>query len=416
MFGAFDERTTVSWPTQHETNTERDDGSAPHGIQQLSATAARDRLVVVGAGAVGSAVAWAAAREEAAGEVVLLDPEPGSGASHVAGGMLGPITEAWAGEPEILELGSASVARWPAFAEAVAADAGRPVGLRTEGILQVAVDATDMASLDRMLKHFGDRGYQGLEPLTGDEVRRREPALGPAVRAGLAIPGDLSVDNRALLAALSAAAEARGVVTCRARAIRVVDDGERVTGVEVEGGTLAADRVVVAAGAWSSPLHPVLADRVRPVKGEILRLRARPSSPPPPVHTVRTSIEGRPVYLVPRAAGRLVLGATSHEPGFDPEVLVGGVRDLLNDVEQVLPGIADYALEETAASFRPCTESGVPLLGPVGPEGLFAATGHGRNGLLLVPLTVEAMTAVLRGQDLPGVAAAAAAARVTAYA
>ncbi|MFC4494579.1 glycine oxidase ThiO [Streptomyces ovatisporus] len=406
----------MSWPTQHETNTARDDGLAPHGgIQQLSATAARDRLVVVGAGAIGAAVAWAAAREGVAGEVVLLDPEPGGGASHVAGGMLGPVTEAWAGEPEVLEMGSASVARWPAFADAVAADAGRPVGLRTEGILQVAVDSTDVASLDRMCKHFQDRGFHGLEPLTGDEVRRREPALGTSVRAGLAIPGDLAVDNRALLAALTAAGEAQGVVFCRARGARVVDDGERVTGVEVEGRVLAAGRVVVAAGAWSSGLHPVLADRVRPVKGEILRIRARPSSPLPPVHTIRTAVEGRPVYLVPRPRGRLVVGATQHDAGFDPDVLVGGVRNLLTDVEQVLPGVADYALEETAASFRPCTETNMPLLGPVGPEGLFAATGHGRNGLLLVPLTVEALTAVLRGQDLPGVAAPAAAARATAY-
>ncbi|MFF3544713.1 glycine oxidase ThiO [Streptomyces platensis] len=407
----------MSWPTQNETKTAMADGPAAHGgIQQLSSTAARDRLIVVGAGTVGTAVAWAAAREGLAGEVVLLDPEPGSGASRVAGGMLGPVTEAWAGEPEILELGSASVASWPAFADAVAADAGHPVGLRTEGTLQVAIDAADVASLDRMAKHFRDLGHHGIEPLTGPEARRREPALSPTVRAGLAVPGDLAVDNRALFTALAAACEARGVVTCRARAIRVVDDGERVTGVETEGGLLAAGRVVVAAGSWSPSLHPVFADRVRPVKGEILRIRARQSSPPPPTHTIRTAIEGRPVYVVPRARGRLAVGATKYEAGFDPDVLVGGIRNLLVDVEQILPGVADYALEETAASFRPCTEDNMPLLGPVGPEGLIAATGHGRNGLLLTPVTVEALTAVLRGEDLPGIARPAAATRTTAYA
>ncbi|GAA2922960.1 glycine oxidase ThiO [Streptomyces thioluteus] len=405
----------MSRPTQNETKAAVAEGLAPHGgIQQLSAAAARDRLVVVGAGAVGAAVAWAAAREKVAGEVVLVDPDPGSGASRVAGGMLGPVTEAWAGEPEILDLGSASVARWPAFAEAVAADAGRPVGLRTEGMLQVALDSADVASLERMAKHFQDRGHHGIELLTGAEARRREPALGPSVRAGLSVPGDLAVDPRTLLVALAAAGAARGVVTCRARVTRVVDDGERVTGVEVEGGQLAADRVVVAAGAWSSALHPVLADRVRPVKGEIIRIRARRSSPPPPVHTLRTAVEGRPVYVIPRTGGRLAVGATQYEAGFDPDVLVGGVRNLLADVEKALPGIGDYALEETAASFRPCTEDNTPLLGPVGPEGLFASTGHGRNGILLTPLTAEALTAVLRGEGLPGVAEPAAAARATA--
>jgi glycine oxidase len=366
----------------------------------------QDRLVVVGAGAVGAAIAWAAARDGLAGEVVLVDPDPGSGASRVAGGMLAPISEAWPGEQEVLELGAASLAAWPAFAQAVAADAGRPVGLRTEGTLQVATDAADVADLDRVVEHLRAWG-RDVERLSGREVRRREPALGPAVRAGLAVPDDLAVDNRALLAALDAAGRRRGVVSERRRVTRVLDDGARVTGVEVDGEVLAADRVVVAAGAWSASLHPALEGRVRPVKGEILRVRARRSSLPPPAHTVRAAVNGRPVYAVPRDDGRMVVGATQYEAGFDPDVLVGGVRDLVADVERVLPGIADYALEETAASFRPGTEDNLPLLGPLGPAGLVAATGHGRNGMLLVAVTVDAVGAVLRGEALPAAARAA---------
>jgi len=370
----------------------------------------RDRLVVVGAGAVGAAAAWAAARERLAGEVVLVDPDPGSGASRVAGGMLAPITEAWPGEQEVLELGAASLARWPAFAAAVAADARRPVGLRTEGTLQVAIDAADVADLDRVVDHLRAWG-RDVERLTGRELRRREPALGPVVRAGLAVPDDLAVDNRALLAALAAAGRSRGVVADHRRVVRVLDDGARVTGVEIEDEVLEADRVVVAAGAWSAALHPALAGRVRPVKGEILRVRARRSSLPPPTRTVRAAVNGRPVYAVPRDDGRMVVGATQYEAGFDPDVLVGGVRDLVADVERVLPGIADYALEETAASFRPGTDDNLPLLGPVGPAGLVAATGHGRNGMLLVAVTVDAVAAVLRGDPLPGPARPAAADR-----
>jgi glycine oxidase len=369
-----------------------------------------DRLVVVGAGAVGAAIAWAAARERLAGEVVLVDPDPGSGASRVAGGMLAPISEAWPGERDVLELGAASLARWPALAERVAEDAGEPVGLRREGTLQVAVDSADVADLERIAEHLRAWG-RGVERLTGREVRRREPSLGPAVRAGIAVPDDLAVDNRRLLAALAAAGRARGVVADRRRVVRVVDDGARVVGVSLDGEVLEADRVVVAAGAWSAALHPVLADRVRPVKGEILRVRARRSSLPPPTRTVRAAVSGRPVYAVPRDEGRLVVGATQYEAGFDPDVLVGGVRDLVADVERVLPGIADYALEETAASFRPGTDDNLPLLGPVGPSGLLAATGHGRNGMLLVAVTVAARPAALRGDALPPAAAPAAADR-----
>ncbi|GAA4931097.1 glycine oxidase [Actinomycetospora succinea] len=371
----------------------------------------RDRLVVVGAGAVGSAVAWAAAREGLAGEVVLVDPDPGSGASRVAGGMLAPISEAWPGERDVLELGAASLAAWPSFASAVASDAGRPVGLRREGTLQVAVDAADVADLDRVAAHLGDWG-RPVERLTGREVRRLEPSLGPSVRAGLAVPDDLAVDNRVLLGALAAAGSAVGVVTSSARVVGVLDDGARVTGVSFASGeTLEADRVVVAAGAWSAGLHPALEGRVRPVKGEILRVRARRSSLPPPSRTVRASVSGRPVYAVPRDEGGLVVGATQYEAGFDPDVRVGGVRDLVADVERVLPGIADYALEESAASFRPGTDDNLPLLGPVGPSGLLAATGHGRNGMLLVALTVDALAAVLRGDPFPDVARGAAADR-----
>lgn len=359
----------------------------------------------------GSAVAWAAARERLAGEVVLVDPDPGSGASRVAGGMLAPISEAWPGEREVLELGAASLALWPPFAAEVAQDAGTPVGLRREGTLQVAVDAADVADLDRVATHLGEWG-RPVERLGGREVRRLEPSLGPSVRAGLAVPDDLAVDNRMLLDGLSRAGAARGVVISRRSVARVVDDGQRVTGVELaDGDVLEADRVVVAAGAWSATLHPVLEGRVRPVKGEILRVRARRSSLPPPSRTVRASVSGRPVYAVPRDGGGLVVGATQYEAGFDPDVLVGGVRDLVADVERVLPGIADYALEESAASFRPGTDDNLPLLGPVGPAGLVAATGHGRNGMLLVAVTVAALSAALRGDPLPEAARAAAADR-----
>jgi glycine oxidase len=373
-----------------------------------------DRVVVVGAGVVGTTAAWVAARDHVAREVVLVDPAPGSGASWVAGGMLAPITEAWPGERDLLELGAASLARWPAFAAAVEQASGRPVGLRRAGTLAVVVDAADREDLDRVVEHLRAWG-RDAERLTGRETRRREPALGPAVRAGLAVPDDLAVDNRLLLAALRAAAERAGVVVRPEPVVRVTEAGGAVSGVELASGErLGAGRVIVAAGAWSAALHPVLDGLVRPVKGEILRVRARAGSLPPPTRTVRAAVGGRAVYAVPRDGGRLVLGATQYEVGFDADVTVGGVRDLLADTERVLPGIADYALEESAASFRPGTADNLPVLGavPGAPEGLVACFGHGRNGILLTALTADVVAELLAGRPMPDGSTAAAASRL----
>ena len=181
----------------------------------------------------------------------------------------------------------------------------------------------------------------------------------------------------------------------------VLDDGERVTGVRTEAGERPAERVLVAAGAHSAGLHPALHGLVRPVKGEILRLAHRAGAFPPPSRTVRALVDGRPVYAVPRDGGGLVVGATQDEPGFDTEVTVGGVRDLLRDAERVLPGIAEYALVESAAGLRPGSPDNLPLIGAPGPDGLLVATGHHRNGMLLAPITAEAVLALLAGDPVP---------------
>jgi glycine oxidase len=362
------------------------------------------RLIVVGAGVIGLSCAWRAA---AAGlRVTLVDPAPASGASWVAGGMLAPVTEAWPGEESLLELGVESLRRWPDFAAELAAAAGRPAGLRTEGTVVAATGTGDRAELDALAGYLAGLG-RDVRRLTGREVRRLEPALGPEVRGGLDVPDDLAVDNRALLAALRAAVDRAGVRVVERAVREVVDDGSRVTGVRIEDEELPADQVLVCAGAHSSALHPALDGLVRPVKGEIVRLAQRPGAFPPPSRTVRALVDGRPVYAVPRDGGGLVIGATQAETGFDTEVTVGGVRDLLRDAERVLPGIAEYALVETSAGLRPGSRDNRPLIGALGPAGLFAATGHHRNGILLAPLTADAVLALLRGEPVPGPVAAA---------
>jgi glycine oxidase len=393
-------------------------------------------VVIVGGGVIGLSCAW---RLAGAGlPVTLVDAAPGSGASWVAGGMLAPVTEAWPGEERLLEQGCASLARWPAFAAALAAaaqdaaaldaadaldaealaadapaadapaadaldadaldaDARGAAGLRTEGTVVAAVDAADRAELDALAAHLAGLGRE-VQALTGRELRRLEPALGPAVRAGLVVPGDLAVDNRRLLGMLLDVLHARQPLVRFVGQHAVAARPGRAT--LADGSTVDGDVVVLAAGAWSAALHPALRGRLRPVKGEIVRLRARATALPPPTRTVRAVVGGRPVYLVPRDGGRLVLGATQYEAGFDTDVTVAGVRDLLHDAELVVPGIAEYAIEEIAAGLRPATADNLPLVGELEP-GVLAATGHGRNGILLAPLTADAVLAMVRGEPPP---------------
>lgn len=354
-------------------------------------TRTKTRTVVVGGGVIGLSCAW---RLAAAGvEVVVVDAEPASGASWVAGGMLAPVTEAWPGEERLLELGTAALARWPGFAAALSKTASRDSGLRTDGTVVAAVDSADRAELDTLAEHLARLG-RAVDVLTGRQLRRLEPALGPAVRGGLSVPGDLAVDNRALLAALLAALRASPYVSFLAQHAAELRPG---TAELLDGSTVDGDIVVLAAGAWSAALHPALRGRLRPVKGEIVRLRARPTALPPPRRTVRAAVCGRPVYLVPRDGGRLVLGATQYEAGFDTEVTVAGVRDLLHDAELVLPGLAEYAIEETSAGLRPATADNLPLVGELEP-GVLAATGHGRNGILLAPIAADTITALVLGE------------------
>ncbi|WP_374111997.1 glycine oxidase ThiO [Pseudonocardia sp. TRM90224] len=371
-------------------------------------------LAVIGAGVIGMSCAWRAAAV-AGLAVTVIDPAPASGASWVAGGMLAPVTEAWPGEEELLDIGVASVDRWPEFAAALAEAGGRDAGLRTDGTVVAATGSGDRDELEQLATYLGTLG-RPVERLTGRELRKVEPALGPEVRGGLCVPDDLAVDNRQLLDALRAACEKNGVRFVERAARRVHDDGSRVTGVRTDGEDVPAEAVLISAGAWSAALHPLLDGLVRPVKGEILRLAHRRSAVPPPRRTVRALVDGRPVYAVPRDGGGLVIGATQYETGFDTEVTVGGVRDLLRDAERVLPGISEFALVESAAGLRPGSVDNLPLIGRLGPDGLLVATGHGRNGMLLAPVTADAVLALLHDEPLPGPAAAADPVRFTAVA
>jgi len=344
-----------------------------------------ERLAVVGGGVIGLSIAWRAA---AAGwPVTLYDPAPESAASWVAGGMLAPVTESRPGEEALLDIGIAALDAWPAFAADLTQAAHDP-GLRPDGTVVAAFDAADLATVRMLAEHLADRG-RAVEELTGAGLRTLEPALGPSVRGGLSVPGDLAVDNRSLLCALHTAAADAGVE----RDLRRVD-AVRPNTVRLGESTVGYDAVVIAAGAHSAALHPALTGRVFPVKGEILRLRAGARTAAAPVRTVRALVESRSVYLVPRDGGELVLGATQYEAGFDTTPTVRGVRDLLTDGERVAPGIAEYAVAEVAAGLRAGSRDGLPIVEWLEP-GVLAATGHHRNGLLLAPHTATLVLTLL---------------------
>jgi glycine oxidase len=353
-------------------------------------------VVVVGGGVIGLAIAWRAAVGGLS--VTVVDPSPGQGASWAAAGMLAPVSEVQYGENALLGLNLASAERYPSFVAELEQATGLDVGYRTCGTLAVAFDGDDKAVLDQLRTFQLSLGLKS-ERLTGRECRRLEPMLAPSVRAGLLVHGDHQVDNRRLVAALLNAATGAGVELVARAAAAVVVAHDRIEAVDLhDGSRLPAEIVVLAAGCWSARiggLPPESVPPVRPVKGQILRLRG-PHDPPFLTHNLRCLVAGAHVYLVPRADGEVVVGATGEEQGFDATVTAGGVRQLLQDAWQVVPGIAELELVECRAGLRPGSPDNAPMLGKAtGVEGLLVASGHYRNGILLTPITADAMAELL---------------------
>ena len=370
-------------------------------------------VVVIGGGVIGLAVAWRAA-QRGRSVCVLERGELGGGASYVAAGMLAPVTEADPGELALLELGLRSARAWPAFAAELADASGIDPGLRCCGALVVARDRDEAEALDRELALRRELGL-AVQRLLPSAARRLEPALTPTTRLALAVPGDHATNPRATVTALAEAGRRVGAVMSTGRPVeRILWQGAKIAGVRCADGTvIAAERVVVAAGAWSGGLAglPARTFPLRPVKGQIMRLRD-PHGPGMLERIVR--FEGG--YIVPRGDGRYVLGATTEERGFDTTVTAGGLYELLRDAGELVPGLHELVVEETAAGLRPATPDNAPVLGRAeGAGGLVWATGHHRNGILLTPVTAEIVADALDGIDAPDAFAAERFARATAH-
>ncbi|WP_275006808.1 glycine oxidase ThiO [Promicromonospora iranensis] len=352
-------------------------------------------VLVVGGGIVGLTAAWRA--QEAGASVVVLDPSPGDGATHAAAGMLGAVMEAGFGEEGQARLGTASLALWPAFAAALERAADLPpgaVGLETAGTLALAYDRDDLVALRRLLALHSGWGLGSAE-ISPQDARRREPGVGPRVAGAAWVPGDHRVDPRAVQVALSRVVAARGTLVPHAAVSLTRSDGAVVGALDEAGTAYAAGTVVLAAGHASGSLFA--GAPTRPVPGTTLRLDAGADRSPSVV--VRGTVQGRPVYAVPRPVrpdGRreVIVGATSDEREDDHLTRAGDVFGLLRDVRALLPELDDAVLLEAVTRSRPGSPDNAPILGWAA-DGLFLATGHHRNGILLTPLTAAAVDQAL---------------------
>jgi glycine oxidase len=357
-------------------------------------------VVVVGAGVIGLAVAWQAAR--AGMTVTVVDPRPGRAASWAAAGMLAPVGEAHFGEDALTSLNLAAARAWPDFARTLEVASGLPVHYLESGTLMVAVDPSDQAAADDLLAYRRRLGLSA-QTLSASACRHHEPLLAPGIRGGADLVDDHQVDNRRVIEALLAA--------CRTQGVDLVDDpvtavtvrAGRAVGVETGGGSsCTAGAVVVAAGCWSGLLGGIpdsVRPPVRPVKGLTLRLQA-PEAVPALQRTVRGLVHGRTCYVVPRGDGTVVVGATVEEKGFDLSVQVGAVGDLLEDARRLIPSLEEYALVDTSTGLRPGSPDNAPIVGRTDVPGLILATGAYRNGILQAPATsFEVVRLVQEGDD-----------------
>ena len=365
--------------------------------------------IIIGGGVIGLALGWRLAQ---GGErvTVLERRRVGRQASWAAAGMLNPAAELESTHPELLKLTWESLALYPAFVRELETLSGQSVDYRAEGTLQIALTHDDAETLrdhyellhERLPKH-----RLPVEWLDGDAVRAREPNLSSYVTAGIFCPQDHQLDNRKLLRALQRAARQAGcriVENCAVE--QVVIEGERCTGVYADGEYWHSQRSILAAGSWSGQMRGLPAGirpPVRPVKGQIMALQMptlptlSASTPPVLTHVVRT----RKIYLAPKRDGRLILGGSVEEKGFDANLTAGEIYRILRGGWEMLPATYEMPILDMWCGFRPGSRDNLPLLGESGVRGLFMATGHYRHGFLLAPATAEHLPRHILGAPLP---------------
>lgn len=362
----------------------------------------RPRAVIVGAGVIGLGIAWKLLERD--WEVRVLDRDrAGRATSWRAAGMLAPAAEIEFEELALYRLNRESLRRWPRFAEELEAASGVDVDYRTEGTFSVA-DDRDSAEALRRLYEFQREHEVPVEWLSGQEALEAEPFLRARLSAAVYSPEDHQVDNRRLVEALVAAIERSEAGEIREHVpVRRCLPDPRTPAVATEGGErVEADAVVLAMGPWAQRLEGLpeeAAPPIRPVKGQVIQLqRERPFD-------LQHVVRGPDAYLAPKSSGRIVVGATSEERGFDERVTAGGLYRLLEGAWEVVPGIEELPVTDTWVGFRPASRDHKPLIGWTEAPGVAVATGHYRHGILLTPVTAEETARLIDEGEDPGEAA-----------
>ncbi|MDB4998360.1 MAG: Glycine oxidase ThiO [Myxococcaceae bacterium] len=355
------------------------------------------RVAIVGGGVMGCATALALAKRGA--EVVLLERAvPGAEASSAAAGILGAQMEAPGGSP-LLDLLVSARAGYGPWAEELRAETGIDIGFRVSGVLHVARTEAERDALAKAVAWQSNEGLTAslLEP---KDARAIEPELSADIVAAAHFPDDAQIDPPSLLRALVAAVSRAGVTVRSGISVeRVIVEGGKCLGVALASDTheaeeLRADATVLAAGSWSSLVPGIgnLVPKVTPARGQIVLLDERPPR-------LRTIVVGGDAYAVPRGDGRVLCGSTVEFVGFRRDVTAGGVHSILEGTLRVVPGLANATLASTWSSFRPFAVEGVPMIGKSKLPGLFLATGHHRNGILLAKVTGDRVASAIYASD-----------------
>jgi glycine oxidase len=348
-------------------------------------------VAVIGAGIIGLAVAFELSRRGASVRVYDRH-EPAKAASWAAAGMLAPRTED-VSDASLRALCEDSLARYPAFAEAVRDASGVDPHLRLHGILHTAYSRESVAKLQLWQQELHKHGF-AADLLSREDALRAEPALGKHIAGALLIHGEGHIDNRRLGRALTAACVAHGVrLHSGVHALALECDSRRVLGIRSDLGYVPTSAVVNAAGAWASQIDGVpeaCIPEVRPIKGEMLAIEV-------PIGFIRHTTWIPHGYLVPRDDGRLLVGATSKDAGFDTRVTAGGIEMLLRTATDAIPALREFTVSETWAGLRPATPDQRPYLGATPLQGYFLACGHYRNGILLAPATARLLADAVEG-------------------
>jgi glycine oxidase len=341
-------------------------------------------VAIIGAGVIGLTIARALAQSGVRDVILIERGRPGAEASWAAGGILAPQVEVDHYD-EFFQLACASRDLYPGFAESLKEETGVDVELDTTGTLCLGFTPKDEAELRHRFEWQRRKGLE-VEWLTGDEARQLEPCVSAKVNCALRFPNDFQVENRRLISALIRANEELGVHFVNGSTVNALRiEHQRVRGVETSNGSITAPVVIVAAGAWASliksPDEKLPSIGIEPVRGQMICFAAQPQITSHVLYSSRG-------YLVPRRDGRLLAGSTAEHVGFDKSTTVAGIDAIKSMAREIAHGTTSLSMVDSWAGFRPRAKDGLPVLGPCsGIKGLFYATGHYRNGILLAPIT-----------------------------